>query len=209
MSVAPRYASEEGDDAPDVAVDPVVDHGELSHATRRALLQLVRGPYLRGDDRPEHWAALDLNEGVIRAQLANMYLDLVLDREARIAFVRHLDVEQAIKVVRNHPLTVLDTALVLFLRRSLLANQGVGTRTFVGRDEIEDQLRSFRRADASDKKGFDDRIGASINKMKANSVLLKTDSDDRWEVSPVLALVFGADEVAAVEVEMRRLAGEA
>lgn len=33
-----------------------------------------------------------------------------------------------------------------------------------------------------------------------------TGSDDRWEISPVLALVFGADEVAAVTADLERLA---
>ena len=69
--------------------------------------------------------------------------------------------------------------------------------------------RSYRRADLTDKKGFDDRIGASINKMKKNSVLLPTEDDDRWEVSPVLGLVFTADEVAIVTVELQRLVATA
>lgn len=45
--------------------------------------------------------------------------------------------------------------------------------------------------------------------MKANSVLLGvTGSDDRWEISPVLALVFGADEVAAVTSDLERLVAQ-
>ena len=138
---------------------------------------------------------------------ADLYLELVVDLDAGVAFVRNLDVEDAPKVVRAHPLSVLDTVLVLFLRRTLLAGQGSSTRTFVGRDDIEDQLRSFQALETTNKKGFDDRITASINKMKANSVLLSvTGSEDRWEISPVLALVFGADEVAAVTADLERLA---
>jgi len=108
-------------------------------------------------------------------------------------------------VVRAHRLTVLDTALVLFLRRRLLAGQTSSARTFVGRDEIEDQLRSYQRLTTSDRKGFADRITASINKMTKNSVLLSAGAEDRWEISPVLALVFGADEVAAVTADLTRM----
>ncbi|MDO5534046.1 MAG: DUF4194 domain-containing protein [Propionibacteriaceae bacterium] len=203
---APRRAAEQVDDFDDDIREPIVDHGELSSATRRVLLALIRGPYLRsvgGDGRL--WAALVRDEAQVRARLADLYLDLVLDAEAGLAFVRNLEVEDAPKVVRNHPLTLLDTALLLFLRRRLLAQQGSEVRTFVGRDEIEDQLRSYRPAELADKKGFDDRIGAAINKMKKNSVLLSTDDEERWEVSPVLGLVFGADEVAAVTRELDRL----
>lgn len=207
MQPAPRRAAEQPDEFDDDLHAPVVDHGELSPATRRVLLALIRGPYLRssgGDGRL--WAALLRDEAHVRSRLADLYLDLVLDPDAGLAFVRNLALEDAPRVVRNHPLTLLDTALLLFLRRRLLAKQGSEVRAFVGRDEIEDQLRSYRPADLADKKGFDDRISAAINKMKKNSVLLATDDEERWEVSPVLALVFGADEVAAVTGELERLA---
>lgn len=206
MEPAPRRASDEADDFDDATIEAVVDHGELAPATRRVLLALIRGPYLRASAHEGRlWAALIRDEAIVRGRLADLYLDLVLDPDAGLAFVRNLALEDAPRVVRNHPLTVLDTALLVFLRRRLLAQQGTAVRAFVGRDEIEDQLRSYRRADLTDKKGFDDRVGASINKMKRNSVLLPTDDEERWEVSPVLALVFGADEVAVVTDELRRL----
>lgn len=206
MQPVPRRAADTPDEFDDAMADEVVDHGELSPATRRVLLQLIRGPYLRGSEGEGRlWSALVRDEQLVRARLADLYLDLVVDTDANIAFVRNLAVEDAPRVVRSHPLTLLDTALVLFLRRRLLAQQGTAVRAFVGRDEIEDQLRSYRPADLSDKKGFDDRIGASINKMKKNSVLLPTDDEQRWEISPILALVFGADEVAVITADLGRL----
>jgi hypothetical protein len=44
--------------------------------------------------------------------------------------------------------------------------------------------------------------------MKDQSVLLLTAEDDRFEVSPVLRLVFDADQVIAVTREVRRLIAE-
>ncbi len=185
----------------------VVDHGELDAGTRRVLLQLIRGPYLREATHQKLWPALVRDEEVVRSRLADLYLDLVVDHGSGIAFVRNLAVDDAPSVVRSHPLTLLDTALVLFLRRQLLAGQGMSVRTFVGRDEIEDQLQSYRRVENTDKKGFNDRVNASINKMRKNSILLGP-GDNRWEVSPVLALIFGADEVTAVTRELRALSGD-
>lgn len=210
LQSVPRRAADDSDDFVDAVDESAVDHGELQPGTRRALLAVLRGPYVRantGDGRV--WAALVRDEPIIRSRLADLYLDLILDLDAGLAFVRNLAVVDAPSVVRNHPLTLLDTALVLFLRRRLLAQQGGGVRTFVGRDEIEDQLRSYRPADLTDKKGFDDRITASINKLKKNSVLLTTDDDERWEISPVLGLVFGPDEVALVTADLERLVGPA
>lgn len=206
LQPAPKRA-DDVDDFEGEARELAEDTGELDPATRRVLLRLLRGPYLRADEHANLWAALVRNEPVVRSRLADLYLELVTDLDAGVAFVRNLDVEDAPKVVRAHPLTVLDTVLVLFLRRTLLAGQGSSTRTFVGRDDIEDQLRGFQSLDGTNRKGFDDRITASINKMKNNSLLLSVSGDDdRWEISPVLALVFGADEVATVTADLTRLA---
>lgn len=208
LQSVPRRAADSPDEFAD-ADEPVADPGELQPGTRRVLLALLRGPYLRssaGDGRL--WAALIRDEPLVRSRLADLYLELVLDPDAGLAFVRNLGVPDAPSVVRSHPLTLLDTALVLFLRRRLLGQQGGTARAFVGRDEIEDQLRSFRPAAQTDKKGFDDRIAASVNKLKKTSVLLSTDDEDRWEVSPVLGLVFGPDEVALVTADLERLVAQ-
>lgn len=43
--------------------------------------------------------------------------------------------------------------------------------------------------------------------MISYGILASTTTEDRFEVSPVLRLIFGADEIAAVQAEYRRLAG--
>ena len=203
---APRRADEDQpDEFDDEPVDGPTDHGDLDPATRRVLLKLLNGPYLRAEEHAKLWAALEVNELVIRTRLADLYLDLVVDRDAGVAFVRNLAVDDAPKVVRSQRLTLVDTVMVLHLRRLLLARQGSESRAFVGRDEIEDHLRGFLRNDTTDKKSEDDRISRSITKMTDNSILLRTDADDRWEISPVLALVFGADEVATVAADLKRM----
>ena len=208
MESAPRRADAGGevDEFDDEVVELPDDPGELDPGTRRVLLKLLNGPYVRAQDHAKLWAALERNEPVVRSRLADLYLELVLDLDAGVAFVRNLALEDAPKVVRRQPLTLLDTVLVLYLRRLLLASQG--GRVFVGKDEIEDQLRGFLRGDTTDKKQQEDRIGRSIVRMTSNSILLKAEVEDRWEISPVLRLVFGADEVAAVTADLERMAAE-
>lgn len=79
---------------------------------------------------------------------------------------------------------------------------------FVGRDEIEDQLRGFLASDSTDKKAQEAKVARSIAKMTDNSILLRAEVDDRWEISPVLRLVFGAEEVATVTADLERMAAE-
>ncbi|SHI30771.1 protein of unknown function [Tessaracoccus bendigoensis DSM 12906] len=210
MQSAPRRAEGDVDEFEDdaVAVEAPDDPSELDAPTRRLLLKLLNGPYVRAEEHSNLWTALEVNETVVRSRLADLYLQLVLDRDAGVAFVRNLAVEDAPKVVRRHPLTLLDTVLVLYLRRLLLANQGSAARVFVGRDEIEDHLRGFLRSDTTDKSAQEAKVGRSIAKMTENSILLKAEVEDRWEISPVLRLVFGADEVAAVTADLERMAGQ-
>jgi hypothetical protein len=180
------------------------DVGVLRPDTRRALLQLVRGPYLMRERHSKLWAALESDEALIRAGLGNLFLELVLDRDEGLAFARNLRTEEDVpKVMRSVPLTLIDTALVLFLRDKLLrTDRG---RAFVGRDEIDDQLQVYGAAVRADAVGLSKRITSSVEKLKRNNILQATDEDGRFEISPVLRMVFDATQVNAVAAELREL----
>ena len=96
------------------------DHGTLPAAARLALARLVRGPYLAAEPEPDTWRALLAHEDVVRERLADQYLDLVVDGDAQVAFVRDVPAADAPQVVREVTLTFLDTALLLHLRALLL-----------------------------------------------------------------------------------------
>ncbi|WP_245827988.1 DUF4194 domain-containing protein [Sinomonas mesophila] len=185
------------------------DAGQLRDRSRRALVQLVKGPYLSSARHANLWSALLADEAPIRSRLADMYLDLVLDLEAEVAFVRNVAAVErpdVPKVLRTAPLTFLDTALLLHLRQQLLHDAG-GSKTIVGHDEVADQLKVYQGRDKADPAGFAKRIDASWNKMVRYGLLASTSTEGRFEVSPVLRLVFGAEEIRAVQEEYRRLVG--
>lgn len=187
------------------------DHGRLPEATRRVLVQLLKGPYVIRDRHSQLWPSVIANEAVIRERLGDLFLELVLDRDAGLAFVRNLSSPEADlpRVIRSTPLTLIDTALVLYLREQLLRAEASATRVFVGRDELDDHLAVYRSAADTDAATFARRINASVEKMKNASVLLGTTEDGRFEISPVLGMVFDADEVMAVTRELRALVARA
>ena len=76
---------------------------------------------------------------------------------------------------------------------------------FVGRDEIDDATSVYRTASGTDAVGFARRVNASVEKLKNANVLLGTGEEERYEVSPILGMVFDADEVLAVTAELRAL----
>ncbi|UNX55173.1 DUF4194 domain-containing protein [Georgenia sp. TF02-10] len=183
------------------------DTGTLREPSRRALVQLLRGPYVSADRQGHLWRAVLNDEAAIRSRLADVFLDLVVDTEAQVAFVRNADTGglDAPRVVRSAPMTFMDTALVLHLRQLLLQSAG-SERVIVGQDEVSDQLQVYRGRDNADPAMFGKRINASWRKLEQYGILARTSTEGRYEISPVLRLVFGAEEIAAVQAEYARLA---
>ncbi|MGO2080928.1 DUF4194 domain-containing protein [Glutamicibacter arilaitensis] len=185
------------------------DLGELAAGSRRVLVQLVKGPYLSAERHPEAWKVLLTDTAALRTRLADLFLDLVFDESLGVAFVRNApqgEVE-APQVVRTMPLTFMDSALLLFLRRELLRGSGA-SRVFIGRDEVYDHLNSYRSVDTTDEAGFRKRVDSAWAKMLKHSLLVRTDTEDRVEISPILRLVFSTEQIQAVQEEYQRLAGK-
>ena len=186
------------------------DTGSMRAPSRRALVQLLRGPYLSADRHGNLWSALLNDEAPIRSRLADLYLDLVVDTAAQVAFVRTVDsvAADAPRVVRSATLTFMDTAMLLHLRHQLLSAGGT-ERVIVGQDEVTDQLGVYRSEHNADPAGYTKRINASWTKLVKYGILAPTSTEGRFEISPVLRLVFGAEQIAAVQAEYTRLAAPA
>ena len=186
------------------------DSGGLARDTRRALVRLLQGPYVSSELHPDLWNAIVSDEPSVRRYLADLFLTLVMDRDVGVACVRNVEDPsgQAPSVVRSLPLTLVDTVLLLHLRTLVLRGETNGQRVFVDRSELQDHLAVYRPHASTDHAGFAKRVNASINKMKDASILRTTQVPDRFQISPVLNLIFGPDEVAAIAAEYRRMLGE-
>lgn len=187
------------------------DTGTLAEATRRVLLQLLRGPYIHRERHPKLWPVVIRDEQVLRSRLADLFLTLVVDIDRGVAFIRNAEPAQADdipKVTRSTPLSLIDTGLVLLLRDALLRAETQDSRAFIDRGEIDDALSVYRPATSTDKAMFERRVNTSVERFKSNSVLLPTAEEDRFEISPVLALIFDADEVSTVRDAIDRLLGD-
>lgn len=182
------------------------DTGGLPDRTRRVLLRLVRGPYLSGAREPQLWSVLLSDEAILRSRAADLFLELVIDRDNEFAFVRNAPAEEAPKAVRSERLTFLDTAMLLALRQTLLSEEGRG-RVIVGQNEIFEQLTVYRTPDR-DEKDFLSRLNSSWHKMQNKLRVLHPVGTDRAEISPVLRLIVDAEQVRAITAEYKRLAHE-
>ncbi|WP_168625645.1 DUF4194 domain-containing protein [Cryobacterium sp. BB307] len=185
------------------------DTGVLPEQSRRALLELIKGPYLSGAKSSTQWSALLADESAIRSRLHELFLELEIDRFGEFAFVRNITTDEiaAPSTVRTHPLSFLDTAMLLVLRQLLVTREGDG-RVIVGQEEVFEQLRVYRTADR-DEHDFDRRLNSSWNTMKNKlRVIHQAGTEDRAEISPVLRLIVDAEQVSQISAEYRRIAVE-
>jgi hypothetical protein len=212
--------SEDGDEpapespSPESMGDPVLfpgDTGSLPFEARRVLCQLLAGPSVDAERHAVLWPVLLREETALRARLSELFLELVLDRDLRVAFVRQADtgeLETPI-LLRSSPLTFIDSVLLLALRQRLAEAEAQGQRAVVEVDELHAQLAVYEPPQGTDRAGFTKKLNAAIEKMKKNNVLQPIrGSEGRHEVSPTLKLLFSAEDVQALGAVYREyLAG--
>lgn len=177
------------------------DTGALPEDARRTLVQLLAGPSLDGKRHGKLWPALLRYEAIIRSRLADIFLDLVLDPDQQVAFVRQADTAEldAPILLRRTPLTFLESVLMLYLRQLLTEAAAQARRAVVSEAEMIEQMKLYEHSLNTDRAGFEKRIKAAINKVKDNSIISQIrGTDDRYEISPTLKLLFSAEVVAAL-----------
>jgi len=93
------------------------------------------------------------------------------------------------------------------LRQQLAQAASHGERAVVSKEEIVENLKVYEKTGSTDKAGFDKRVHASIEKLKKNNIIQKIRvSDDRFEVSPALKLLFSAEEIQVLSKIYKRIA---
>ncbi len=178
------------------------DTGRLPLDARRVFVQLLAGPSV---DRKRHsnlWPALLQHQEVIRSRLSELFLELVLDTDLEVAFTRRADTGDldAPILLRRAPLTFIQSVLMLYLRQLITEAAARGERAVVSGEEMLEQMRLYEHSDNSDPAGFEKRVRTAIDKVKDNSIISPIrGSDDRYEISPTLKLLFSAEEISALK----------
>lgn len=174
------------------------DSGTLPLDTRRTLVQLLTGPLIDGRRHARVWDVVLRDETVLRSRLHELFLELVLDRDQQVAFLRQVsreDVDIPI-LLRRNTLSFIDTALLLFLRLRLTQADAQGERAALDLQEMLEHLKTFERNDNVDQSRFGKQCDAAVEKAKKLGLLRKlANSHERFEVSPALKLLFPAEEI--------------
>lgn len=202
--------SDTGEQLPEGVLYPG-DTGRLPLDARRVFVQLLAGPSV---DRKRHsnlWPALLQHQEMIRSRLSELFLELVLDVDLEVAFTRRADTGDldAPILLRRAPLTFIQSVLMLFLRQLITEATARGERAVVSGEEMLEQMRLYEQSDNSDPAGFEKRVRAAIDKVKDNSIISPIrGSDDRYEISPTLKLLFSAEEISALKRQYEKFLGK-
>ena len=186
----------------------VGDTGSLPLEARRALCLLLAGPSVDAQRQPLQWAALLRNEDDVRSLLCELFLELVLDRDGGVAFTRQFDTAEldSPTLLRAAPLTFIESVLLLFLRQQLAEADTRGERAVVAEFQLVEAMSIYQKNVSTDQAGYGKRVAAAIGKMRENQLLSKLrGSEDRYEVSPALKLLFSAEDVQALGEAYRQL----
>jgi hypothetical protein len=184
------------------------DYGNLPLDARRALCQLLAGPSVDAGRHSQLWPSLLRHETALRSRLCDLFLELVIDREAGVAFTRQADTGELETPVllRSSPLTFIESVLLLHLRQQLAEAEAHGHRAVVEESALLDALSVYEKSASTDRAGFAKRVASAITKLKDSHVLDKLrGSEDRYEVSPALKLLFSAEDVQALAQAYREL----
>ncbi len=178
------------------------DTGNLRLDTRRCLVSLLNGPSVDGRRQAGLWSVLLRDREVIQTYLHNIFLDLVVDNAQQVAFIRQVPDESETDIpilLRRHQLTLVESALVLFLRQRLTEADSANERAVVSNEEMVEHLALFDQARNTDLARFDRQCDGAIKKCKTLNLIRPIRSSvARFEVSPTLKLLFNAEDIQAL-----------
>ncbi len=183
------------------------DAGELQDSSRRALVQLLRGPYLSAHEMPRLWTALVADEDLIRSRLHDLFLDLELDKVNEFAFTRSINIPDVDipRTLRTERMAFIDTAMLLLLRQHLLASP-TQDNVFVDKDELLEALDPYRQ---TDEPTFKRSVNAAWGRMANKYRLIHVSSgSERARISPMVRFLVDADRVDQLTALYKQIAAQ-
>ena len=184
--------------------------GRIPEPARRALVSLLMNRYVSRTRHRIAWEGIVAYESDLRVRLDEMYLDLILDHEAEVAFKRQQDGDDVPRVLRREKALTRDASFVLiFLRREYAFADPDDGPVVISRDQISEFLRAYREDGDSDDARFSRRVDAAINALIRPWQILEPDPavDYLFTISPVVVPLVGVDEMHRLEGAFRQAAG--
>lgn len=179
---------------------------QLPEAARRALVSLLMNRYVSSTRHRAAWQGIMTYEKDLRLRLDEMYLDLVVDHDAEVAFKRQQEGDDVPRVLRREKALSRDASFVLiFVRREYAFADPSDGPVVISRDQIGEFLRAYREDGDNDDARFSRRVDAAINALIKPWQILEPDQgvDYLFTVSPVIVPLVSVDEMRRLEAAFR------
>ena len=194
--------------------------GTLSPEARRALVSLLRQGVILFSQKAKLFESLCRYQDAVRRHLSEMYLKLVLDEKAGIAFVASAqgeneadiedsDAEEMVSLISRRTLSLYDTLLLLVLRKHYQDRETSGElRIVVDVERIESYLTPFLPLTNSSKSDRE-KLNTALRKMVDKKILsMVRGNEDRFEITPIIRYVVGAEFLETMLKEYIKIAAE-
>ncbi|GAA1492721.1 DUF4194 domain-containing protein [Curtobacterium herbarum] len=180
------------------------DEGRLDEPQRRALVALLRHPYVSARTHADEWRAVLDAEHQLRSRLNDLFLELHVDRDREVAFKRQARSESTRRgfptLLRDAPYTREETIVLVYLRMRLRADARPGPdQVVVDRAEILGHVSGFRPATATDRTRDEARVAKAIERLVTARVLLKTSDPDRFRIASVIEVLLPLERLVELD----------
>ena len=220
---APQSALSEG--GPSVpSASPDEDPAAMPAQASRALVFLLRQGVILSSQKSLLFEAVCRHEDRIRRHLADVYLRLVLDEKAGVAFIAGMqsehcqdenssdepEEEELFALITRRVLPLYETLVLLVLRKYYQSRELCGEqKIIVDIEKIESDLSPF--LPLSNSTGTDRRkLNGALKRMVSSRILsVVRGSQERFEITPVIRYVVSAEFLESMLSEYERLAREA
>lgn len=201
--------------AEDLSSSVALNEGAMPPEARRALVSLLRHGVILATQKANLFETICRYQDDVRNHLADVYLKLILDQRAGVAFVAGLDEnddaeQEAVSLITRRTLSIYDTLLLLVLRKHYQERETAGEqRIIIDIERIESNLSPFlplTNSTRSDRKKLD----ASLQKMGERHIVSSVrGSEDRYEITPIIRYVVNAEFLESMLADYQQLAIDA
>lgn len=187
------------------------DTGVLPMKVRQALVRLLKGPYVDGGRDEKLWTTLLDNQVILRSRLSELFLNLQLDHERKIAVLRPVDPEAIGGSTRSsilrqqRALSRVETIVLLRLRLLLDRHVTAQTDPVINREEIAELVAHYQPSGQQDALRDTDVVNRTITKLLARQLLLATGIEDTFAISRALPLALPFENIGDIPAQIEAL----
>ncbi|KUI02633.1 DUF4194 domain-containing protein [Mycobacterium sp. IS-3022] len=186
------------------------DQGTLPLPARKALVAVVKNSYVSAEQEPNTWAVLLAHRVDIESRLNDMFLVLIVDKNAGIAYKQQAPGDRFTTLLPRDTSYSLDETILLRNLREIYSNErGLsGESVFVYRDDMIARILADAPQTQTDLVRARRSAENAFENVRTSRILLKTNDPERWQISPVIEPLLPVEKLRDLQEWLRTSAAD-